>query len=179
MVGLYSLGAFLNSVFPWLSPLPFACAFILKCIHTVNNVSYFRYQETSRLCHFNKMVDLLRPEHKVLGVEFVTATGVGPILADTSIRYKFPLKFPDTVLVGANILPSDISEKHTMIQTHAMWGLGPGRLVAEGQGKIVAFDYRTGRKALQFPNPVMDAFCALSSENSTFMMDQLISEFKL
>ena len=35
---------------------------------------------------------------------FHKGTNVGPILSDTYCRFKFPLKYPDRVLIGSTIL---------------------------------------------------------------------------
>src|SRR3954447_17719689 len=56
----------------------------------VNNVVYFRYFENARLEYFRRL-DWPALE---------AATGVGPILAATSARFRRALTYPDTVLIG-------------------------------------------------------------------------------
>jgi len=51
----------------------------------VNNIVYFRYFESARLAYFYKL-DL---------IDMMTKTGIGPILASTSCRFKIPLTYPD------------------------------------------------------------------------------------
>ena len=56
----------------------------------VNNTVYFRYFESGRIAYF---------EHS--GWTTRERTGdIGPILASVTCRFKFPLTFPDRVLVG-------------------------------------------------------------------------------
>ena len=56
----------------------------------VNNVVYFRYFETGRIAYFERTV--MRSS--------MSTTGIGPILATASCKFKFPLTYPDTVLIG-------------------------------------------------------------------------------
>jgi acyl-CoA thioester hydrolase len=145
----------------------------------VNNVAYFRYQETSRLLSFHVMLDKLKPEDKIYGEAFVAASGVGPILSNTTVNYKYPLQFPDTILVGANILPSNIIDNQKMIQIHAIWGIAAGRVVADGEGTLISYDYASGKKADRYPDCIVQAFSDLSRENSLAMLPDLVREFNL
>src|SRR5688572_32959881 len=74
---------------------------------------------------------------------FMEATGVGPILASTSCRFKIPLTYPDTVSIGSRI--SEIqSDRFTMeyyVVSHKHQ-----RLAAEGSGLIVCFNYTENKK---------------------------------
>ena len=55
----------------------------------VNNIVYFRFFESARIAYFEKM-DLM---------DYMTQTGIGPILATTSCKFKIPLSYPDKVLI--------------------------------------------------------------------------------
>ena len=123
--------------------------------------------------HFNKMVEQLDVSTKKIGTDFVDGIGIGPILAETTVKYKYPLKFPANVLLGATILPSDIVNKKVMTQRYATWGLEANRIVTEGTGTIVAYDYRQNKKADQFPDEVLEAFIKLSKLNSMHMLPKL------
>src|SRR5262245_43762577 len=59
----------------------------------VNNVVYFRYFESARLEYFRRLD----------WFEYERVTGVGPILAATEARFRKPLTYPDTILVGARL----------------------------------------------------------------------------
>src|SRR6476620_1916083 len=69
----------------------------------VNNAVYFRYFESARLEYFRR-----------LGwFEFEEQTGIGPILAATSARFRRPLTFPDPIWVAARV-PAVEGDRFTM-----------------------------------------------------------------
>ena len=99
----------------------------------LNNTAYFRFFESGRIAYFEKL-NLL---------EYMEVTGVGPILASTSCRFKIPLTYPDKVSIGTRVsnIEDDrftmeylvVSEKHQ-------------RVAAEGNGLIVCLNYRDNKK---------------------------------
>lgn len=99
----------------------------------VNNTEYFRYFEHARIAHFNHIGML----------EHMQRHQCGPILGETRCRFKIPLTHPDTVHIGVRVdnLGTDrfthvytvVSERHNAI-------------AAEGDGKIVYYDYRSNCK---------------------------------
>ena len=62
----------------------------------VNNVVYFRYFESARIAYLDRVGWSASKE----------TTGLGPILASTSARFRKPVTYPDHLLVGARV--SDI-----------------------------------------------------------------------
>jgi len=113
----------------------------------LNNVVYFRYFESVRIAYFGAI--------EVMAV--METTGVGPILAETRCRYRIPLTFPDTVLVGARV--SALAPQAFMMQ-YAVASQRHGKIAAEGDGRIVTIDYAGGGKAL-LPDVVRDRIQAL------------------
>ena len=101
----------------------------------VNNVIYFKYFESVRIAFFERL-DM---------VAFMETTGIGPILASTQCKYKVPLTYPDTVSVGARVsfIEEDRCGRDYVLVSHK-----PGAVAAQGDGQIVAYDYRKGAKAL-------------------------------
>jgi acyl-CoA thioester hydrolase len=100
----------------------------------VNNIIYFRYFETARIAYFEK-----------LNVpEFLGRDPLGPILSETTCRFRAALSYPDTVSIGARV--ASIGEDR-FIMRYAVFSHRQGRLAAEGEGTLVCFDYRQGRKA--------------------------------
>jgi acyl-CoA thioester hydrolase len=101
----------------------------------VNNIVYFRYFESARIAYFGrlKMMDLMN------------RTGIGPILAATSCRFKTPLTYPDTVLVGAKVTGI---EEDRFIMDYRVMSKKQQKIAAEGDGVIVAFNYRENKKAI-------------------------------
>jgi acyl-CoA thioester hydrolase len=100
----------------------------------VNNIVYFRYFETARIAYFEK-----------LNVpEFLGRDPVGPILAETTCRFRSALSYPDTVSIGARV--ASIGEDR-FVMRYVVFSHRLGRLAAEGEGILVCYDYRANRKA--------------------------------
>ena len=101
----------------------------------VNNIVYFRYFESARIAYFGrlKMMDLMN------------RTGIGPILAATSCRFKTPLTYPDTVLVGAKVTSI---EEDRFIMVYRVLSKKYQKIAAEGDGVIVTFNYSENKKAV-------------------------------
>ncbi len=100
----------------------------------VNNTVYFRYFENTRMLHF-QMLGLADLKEK---------TNLGPILGETRCRFKAPLTFPDTVHVGVKV--KDAGDDHfTHIYTMVSERLNC--IAAEGDGKIIFYDYNAGCRA--------------------------------
>jgi acyl-CoA thioester hydrolase len=107
----------------------------------VNNIRYFRYFEDVRIAYFEEA-----------GIAAATGLpeGVGPILAETSCRFKAPLSYPDTLTLGARV--EEVGEDRLHVR-HAIYSEKLGRIAAEGRALIVSFDYAKQHKA-----PVPDAW---------------------
>jgi acyl-CoA thioester hydrolase len=105
----------------------------MDAMQHVNNIVYFRYIESARMALFER-IGLL--EHQ-------RATGVGPILAWTSCRFRRALTYPDRVSVGTRVtkIEADRFTLHTRIVSHAM-----NDVSAESEGIVVTFDYRAQQK---------------------------------
>ncbi len=101
----------------------------------LNNVVYFRYFESARIAYFKE----------IEAMKVMETTGIGPILAETRCRYRIPLTYPDTVSVGARV--NQLAPKGFIMQ-YAVASHRHGRIAAEGDGRIVTFDYKAGSKAL-------------------------------
>jgi acyl-CoA thioester hydrolase len=100
----------------------------------VNNAVFFRYFESARVaylraCGFTDSYDRDR---------------IGAILHSTSCRFRQPLFYPDTVLVGARA--AEVGEDR-FVHAYEAVSLTHGTVVAEGTGVIVSFDYERREKA--------------------------------
>jgi len=99
----------------------------------VNNIVYFRYFESARMAYFDK-----------LGMaEIQNTTGVGPILASTSCRFRIPLSYPDTVAIGARVAKVD---ENRFLMEYCVASYKENKVAADGEGVIMAFDYKRKRK---------------------------------
>ena len=101
----------------------------------VNNHVYLKYFESARTAYFQAVG---------FGAQLQTS-GVAPILASTSCRFKRPLRFPDRVTIGARV--RDLAEdRFTMLYRVVSHELSA--VAAEGEGLIVSYDYRAAAKAM-------------------------------
>lgn len=100
----------------------------------VNNTVFFRYFETARLAYFERIA---------FG-ETANPTDIGPILASTSCRFRRPLRYPDTIHVGARVSAID-EDRFTM--EYQIYSETQGDIAAKGEGVIVSYDYSAQRKA--------------------------------
>ena len=100
----------------------------------LNNVVYFRYIESGRVAYLRSLGD----------VDFMGGAGIVPILASVQCRFKSPVTFPDCLIVGTRIRDLSV-DRFTM--EHRLVSTAQGRIVAEGEGLVVAYDYTVGSKA--------------------------------
>ncbi|MFY0539166.1 acyl-CoA thioesterase [Nannocystis pusilla] len=115
----------------------------------VNNVVYFRWFESVRIAFFEE-IGWTRGGH---------TGGVGPILASTSCSFKIPLTYPDTVILAAKA--EDIGDDRFTMR-YRIVSERLDRVAAEGEGRIVSFDYDAGKKA-PLPPEIRAALLALSA----------------
>jgi acyl-CoA thioester hydrolase len=100
----------------------------------VNNAVYFRYFESARTPYFAKLGFFGSPAEME----------VGPILGSIECRFKLPLTYPDTISVGTRVTRI---EDDRFVMEHCIVSHNAKRVAAEGNGVIVAFDYRQRKKA--------------------------------
>ncbi len=100
----------------------------------VNNAVYFRYFESARTVYFDK-----------LGVwALMEATGIGVILGSINCRFRIPLTSPDKISVGVRVI--NIQEDRFTV-VHRIVSHRYEKLAAEGDGLLVAYDYKRLSKA--------------------------------
>lgn len=100
----------------------------------VSNVVYIRWLENGRVAYFDELGD----------DSFLEGSGIGPILASIQCRYKAPVVYPDTMVVGTSV--REIGDDR-MTFAHRIVSRKLGRVVAEGEGVMVSYDYAQRRKA--------------------------------
>jgi acyl-CoA thioester hydrolase len=118
--------------FPVIIEIPVAWG-EMDAFQHVNNVAYIRYLESGRIAYLERTGMM----------EEMAAQGVGPILASVSCKYRFPLTFPDLLLVGTRV--GEISADRCILQ-HRVVSTRHRKVAAEGEGVIVCYDYREQRK---------------------------------
>lgn len=112
----------------------------------VNNTLVFRYFESARIVYLERC-----------GFEqSYEETRIGPILHSTSCRFRRPLFYPDTVLVGARTI--ELHEDRFMTEYRA-FSASHDEVACAGSSIIVSYDYDAACKA-----PIPDQVRALILE---------------
>ncbi|KAJ3143159.1 hypothetical protein HK100_006454 [Physocladia obscura] len=124
----------------------------------LNNVYYMRIFETGRLAYFINIWGKHVGEKRA--VDFLSGTGIGIVVADTLMKYKFPVTFPDTITVGIKL---DLNKVYTdrfdligRLVSHKH-----GIVVAEGRTTLVCYDHQAKKKAdipLDFLEAIRDTW---------------------
>lgn len=123
----------LLSEFPVVLEIPVAWGDMDAMLH-VNNTVYLRWFECARMEYFSR-----------IGWEpHARGGGPGPILAKTSCVFKLPIAYPDSIWVGARCDPPE-ADRFTM--HYCVVSEAHQAVAAEGEGRLVSFDYATQSKA--------------------------------
>ncbi|MEO8277702.1 MAG: thioesterase family protein [Thermoanaerobaculia bacterium] len=115
----------------------------------VNNTVYFRWAESVRMEYFRR----------IGWPKIQSETGIGPILHSTQGRFRAPLVWPDAVQIATRIVDV-VADRFLMLYEVRSRALG--RVVFEGSGQVVAFDYRAMAKA-SLPEIVRERIAALET----------------
>lgn len=116
----------------------------------VNNVAYIRYLESGRTKYFDELGYF----------DFMKKTGFGPILATISCKYKFPLTYPDTILLGTSIYK--MSEEKAWMK-HVVFSQKHQKIATEGEGVWVSYDYNNNKKC-PIPEEIRNRILALEKK---------------
>ena len=113
----------------------------LDAMQHMNNVEFLRFFETARIDYLKQ----LSPEHAPTG-----RSGFGFIFAECHIAYRGPAFFDD--VIRTLIWPTELkrSSLRLAFEMHVA-----ERLVAEGWGTLVGYDYAAGR-AQPIPQELRD-----------------------
>jgi len=118
----------------------------------VNNTVYFRYFEDARL-------ECL---HRIGANKHMDEHQVGPILASTHCNFRAPLAFPDRIQIAAGI--RDLQAKR-FTMTYAVFSENLGKVVAEGEGLIVYYDYKN-TKTCEIPDNLAAALQTMQAAST-------------
>ena len=106
----------------------------MDALQHVNNVEYFKYFQKARISYFEKN------SSEDLFVE----SRISTILASTECKFIYPLKYPDTISIGARV--DSIADQYFTMK-YAVISHKNQKLVAIGGAKVVMFDYDKNMKA--------------------------------
>ncbi len=103
----------------------------LDAMKHLNNVVFLRYFETARINYLNELMESHDPVNR--------ADGFGFIFASCRIDYRSPAHFDEDVAI--RVRPADIGTKSLKLEFEMAVG---ERLIAEGHGVLVGYDYESG-----------------------------------
>lgn len=114
----------------------------LDAMRHVNNVAFLTFFEDARIQYITGL----------LGNDPTTRRGFGLIFAECRINYRAPAFFDEEIRTC--IRPGELGRSSARLE-FAMFAVGDDRLLAEGYGTVVGYDYAAGRSM-----PLPDAFKA-------------------
>lgn len=94
----------------------------------VNNTVYFRYFESARIAYLEQ---LQVPD-------FMSGRGVGPILHSINCRFRLPVTYPDTVVVGVRVTQIGVDR---FVMEHILVSEQRQKIAAQGEALTVTYDY--------------------------------------
>jgi acyl-CoA thioester hydrolase len=104
----------------------------LDAMKHLNNVVFLRYFETARIDYLNRLMGSHDPVTRF--------TDFGFIFASCKIDYRSPAHFDEEVAI--RVRPADIGTKSLKLEFEMAVG---ERLIAEGHGVLVGYDYEAQR----------------------------------
>lgn len=108
----------------------------------VNNVHYIRWLESARMEWVTTVGGALSAE---LREDIVRGRNTGIILATNFCRYRRPVTFPDTVLVGQAVELPLVRDDRFTLKT-MVYSVEQNAVVADGEHLCVMYDYEKLRK---------------------------------
>lgn len=138
-----------------LDDFKFSCEFPVTWIDMdllghVNSSKYFTYIETARIKYYENLNFL----------EYFKVNNISGIVAKTECSYLIPLKYPDTITVGARI--TELTE-YDFIMEYFVKSCSVG-LAAIGEAEIVIFDFNKNQK-IPIPNNIVDKIMQFENLN--------------
>ena len=116
----------------------------LDAMRHLNNVVFLRYFETARIAYLRH----LTPDHNPSDPE---GDAFGLIFAECQINYRAPVRFDEQVAIACSV--ADVRRSSFKLPFRMTVD---DRLVAEGSGVLVGFDYAT-QAAMALPDELRAA----------------------
>jgi acyl-CoA thioester hydrolase len=118
----------------------------LDAMRHLNNVAFLEFFEMARIMYIQQL----------LGDDPTTRKGFGLIFAECKINYRAPAFFDDEIRTC--VRPAEIARSSVKL-AFAMRRVGDERLLAEGYGVVVGYDYAAGR-SMALPEPFRAALAS-------------------
>lgn len=125
----------------------------LDAMRHVNNAAFLTFFEDARVQYLSQLV----------GDDPTMRRGFGFIFAECKINYRAPAFFDEEIRTC--VRPDEVARSSVRI-AFAMHAVGDGRLLAEGYGTVVGYDYAAGR-SMPLPESFKDALAANSGAATT------------
>lgn len=100
----------------------------------VNNTVYFRYFESARIAYLEQLQV----------ADFMRGRGVGPILHSVNCRFRLPVTYPDTVVVGVRVTQLGVDR---FVMEQVLVSEQHQKIAAQGEAITVTYDYDQQCKA--------------------------------
>ncbi len=94
----------------------------------VNNLVYLKWSETARIDYFTKIG---------INTEFSTE-GIGPILGWQDCKYIFPIRYPDSILIGTRT--HELKDDRFVLQC-VVFSKSKNRLASISHHDVIPYDY--------------------------------------
>ncbi|MGL0948001.1 acyl-CoA thioesterase [Vibrio vulnificus] len=124
----------------------------MDALQHINNVVYFRYFETARIEYFNK-INLM---------DEIKRNQIGPVLSETQCRYRIPVTFPDTLLIGSRV--SEVGEDRFTMEYQVI-SKKMGKVTTTGSATVVMFDFKNQCKT-QLPAVLRGAIFSIEAKKA-------------
>ncbi len=108
----------------------------------LNNVAALSFFEDARIQYISELV----------GNDPTTRRGFGLIFAEMRVNYRAPAFYDEEI--RTRVRPAEVARSSVKL-AFEMHAVGDGRLIAEGYGTVVGYDYAAGRAM-----PLPDSFRA-------------------
>jgi acyl-CoA thioester hydrolase len=118
----------------------------LDAMRHVNNVAFLGFFEDARIQYITGLI----------GNDPTTRRGFGLIFAECGINYRAPAFYDEEIRTC--IRPGEIARSSARLE-FAMHAVGDDRLLAEGYGVVVGYDYAAGR-SMPLPDSLRAALAA-------------------
>jgi acyl-CoA thioesterase FadM len=117
----------------------------------VNNVTYNRYAESSRVNWFTNFAQTAEGERKQQWIDLMTPQGLGLILKSIKTDYKLPIVYPDSVTVLHKLLAKPTTESTNVNMEVVIISHSHQRVAARCFEDIVIYDYQAGKPTSLHP----------------------------
>jgi acyl-CoA thioester hydrolase len=125
----------------------------LDAMRHVNNVAFLTFFEDARVQYLSQLI----------GNDPTTRRGFGLIFAECRINYRAPAFYDEEI--RTSLRPGDIGRSSARIE-FAMHAVADERLLAEGYGTVVGYDYAAGR-SMPLPDDLKAALTAVGGSATT------------